>query len=209
MTLTAERGAKIDTWVYVVNNKRQQSLLGESDAVRLGIVKLDLKVSTEEVIGRVSYTLKPDPPSNGIVSGNETQEEINKRMKAMINQFPSVFTNVTGKFQGEPIKIQLKSDMSPVIQPPRRVPMYYRERLRQELEKMKEEDIIEGPTTIEEPGIFLSNLVITDKKGTDRIHVTLDCQAEKQSMLLMSLFLHLMSSGTTWAVVTIFLCLIR
>ena len=104
MTLTAERGAKIDTWVYVVNDKREQSLLGESDAVRLGIVKLDLKGSTEEVIGQVSYILKPDPPSNGIVSGNETQEEINKRMKTMINQFPLVFTEVTGKFQGEPLK---------------------------------------------------------------------------------------------------------
>ena len=182
VTLTAERGAKIDTWVYVVNDKREQSLLGESDAVRLGIVKLDLKGSTEEVIRRVSYIPKPDPPSIGIVSGNETQEEINKRMKAMISQFPSVFTDVTGKFQGEPIKIQLKLDTSPVIQPPCRVPMHYWERLRQELEKMKEEDIIEGPITIEEPGTFLSNLVITDKKGTDRIHVTLDCQAVNKAI---------------------------
>ena len=168
--------------MYVVNDKREQSLLGESDAVRLGVVKLDLKGSTEEVIGRVSYISKPDPPSNGIVSGNETQEEINKRMKAMISQFPSVFTDVTGKFQSEPIKIQLKLGMSPVIQPPHRVPMHYQERLRQELEKMKEEDIIEGPITIEEPGTFLSNLVITDKKGTDRIHVTLDCQTVNKAI---------------------------
>ena len=182
VTLTAERGAKIDTWVYVVNDKREQSLLGESDAVRIGIVKLDLKGSTEEVIGRVSYISKPNPPSNGIVSDNETQEEINKRMKAMINQFPSVFTDTTGKFQGEPIKIQLKLDMSPVIQPQCRVPLHYRERLRQELEKMKEQDIIEGPITIEEPGTFLSNLVITDKKATDRIRVTLDCQAVNKAI---------------------------
>ena len=54
MTLTAERGAKIDAWVYVVNDKREQSLIGESDAVRLGIMKSDLKGSTEEVMGRVS-----------------------------------------------------------------------------------------------------------------------------------------------------------
>ena len=100
----------------------------------------------------------------------------------MINQFPSVFTDVTGKFQGEPIKIQLKSDMSPVIQPPHRVPMHYWERLRQELEKMKEEDIMEGPITIEEPGTFLSNLVITDKKGTGRIRVTLDCQTVNKAI---------------------------
>ena len=97
-------------------------------------------------------------------------------MKALINKFPSVFTGVTGKFQGEPIKIQLKLDVAPVIQPPRRVSMHYRERLRQELRKMKEGDIIKGLITIEESGTFLSNFVIIDKKGTDRIGVTLDCQ---------------------------------
>ena len=58
-----------------------------------------------------------------------------------------------------------------------KVPMHYRERLRQELGKMKEANIIEGPITIEKPGTFLSNLVITDKKGTGRICVTFDCQA--------------------------------
>ena len=99
--------------------------LGESDAVRLGIVKLDLKGSTEEVKGQVSYLLKPNPPSSGIVSGNKTQEDIDKKMKPLISKFPSVFTEVAGKFQGEHIKIQLKSDVSPVIQPLRRVPIHY------------------------------------------------------------------------------------
>ena len=42
---------------------------------------------------------------------------------------------------------------------------------------MVSEDIIEGPIDMEEPGTFLSNLVITDKKDSDRIRVTLDCQA--------------------------------
>ena len=41
---------------------------------------------------------------------------------------------------------------------------------------MKKDDIIEGPISIERPGTFLSNLVITEKKGTDKIRVTLDCQ---------------------------------
>ena len=51
------------------------------------------------------------------------------------------------------------------------------DRLKSELNKISEEDIIEGPIDVEEPGTFISNLVITDKKGTDRIRVTLDCQA--------------------------------
>ena len=91
MTLTAERSPKIDTWVYAMDDKREQSLLAESDAIRLGTVKLDLKGSTEEVMRQVSY-----------------------------------------QFQGEPIRILLKSDASPVIQSPGRIPIPYRERLRTE-----------------------------------------------------------------------------
>ena len=45
--LTAERGATIDTWVYIVDDKREQSLLGEGADIRLGIVKLDLKGAIE------------------------------------------------------------------------------------------------------------------------------------------------------------------
>ena len=41
---------------------------------------------------------------------------------------------------------------------------------------MLEEDIIEGPIDVEEPGTFISNPVITDKKDQSRIRVTLDCQ---------------------------------
>lgn len=55
VNLTAERGAAIQTWIYVVDDAREQSLLGESDAVRLGIVKLDLKGAKEEIVQRVSY----------------------------------------------------------------------------------------------------------------------------------------------------------
>ena len=51
------------------------------------------------------------------------------------------------------------------------------DRLEVELEKISKEDIIEGPSDEEEPGTFISNLVITDKKGTDQIRVTLDCQS--------------------------------
>ena len=49
--------------------------------------------------------------------------------------------------------------------------------LEAELKKMVQDDIIEGPIDIEEPGTFLSNMVITYKKDTDRIRVTLDCQS--------------------------------
>lgn len=97
-------------------------------------------------------------------------------MKRLVEDFPKLFTDNTGKVKGPPIKIQIRKDAVPVIQPSRRIPLHYMERLKSELKLMKDQDIIEGPIDIEEPGTFISNLVITDKKDTDRIRVTLDCQ---------------------------------
>ena len=172
--LSAERGASIETWVYVVDDRKEQSLLGESDAVRLGIVRLDLKGSSEEVVSKVEYLRKTNINEGTDLTKNGTVEA---EMEKIRNEFSDVFTDTTGKVKGTPIKIQVREDAIPVIQPPRRIPLHYIDRLEAELEKMKHEDIIEGPLEIEEPGTFLSNLVITDKKDSDRIRVTLDCQA--------------------------------
>ena len=105
-------------------------------------------------------------------------------MTGIIADFSSIFSNKTGKFKGQPIKIHVNADAVPVIQPPRRIPLQYVAKLKEEIEKMVKEDIIEGPISIEEPGTFLSNLVITDKKNTDRIRVTLDCQAVNKEIYI-------------------------
>ena len=103
-------------------------------------------------------------------------------MQDIIKDFLSVFTDTTGRFRGEPIKIQVKPNAVPVIQAPRRIPLHYKKRAKAELEKMISEDIIEGPIDIEEPGTFLSNMVITDKKGTDKVRDTLNCQEVNKSI---------------------------
>ena len=179
--LTAERGAATETWIYVVDDKKEQSLLGEADAIALGIVTLDLKgspphKSDAEVINKIEYGQLSFEAPGEIVSGGETQAEIDKNMKQIMKDFPKLFSDSTGKVKGPPIKIQVRDDATPVIQPGRRIPLHYMEKLKSELERMKREDIIEGPIEIEVPGTFLSNIVITDKKDTGDIRVTLDCQ---------------------------------
>ena len=180
--LTAERGAVVETWIYVVDDKREQSLLGEADAIALGIVTLDLKGSANnqdktEQVNKIEYEKMSSSAPDEIISGGETQAEVDANMKRLITDFPDLFSDKTGKVKGPPIKIQIRKDAVPVIQPGRRIPLHYMDRLKSELEKMKQEDIIEGPVDIEEPGTFLSNLVITDKKDSNSIRVTLDCQA--------------------------------
>ena len=174
VTLTAQRGAKITTWVYVVDDPKEQSLLGEEDATRLGIVKLDVLGAQEEVVQQISFmqeTSSTTAPEH-ISTDGRSQSEIDLNMGNIIEQFPNVFSNSTGKFKGRPIKLHIKPDAVPVIQPPRRIPLHYVSRLKK-IDSMLKDDVIEGPISTEEPGTFLSNLVITDKKNTDRIRVTL------------------------------------
>ena len=130
--LTAERGASIKTWIYVVDDKRETSLLGEADAIGLGIVKLDLKGSASEVVRKIEYERSQSNPSE-VISGGETQLEIDANMKRLVKDLPKLFTDATGKVKGPPIKIQIRKDAFPVIQPSRRIPLHYMERLKSEL----------------------------------------------------------------------------
>ena len=50
--LTAEAGASINTWVYVVKDKKEQSIIGKNDGERLGIIKLNPQGATAEVVNR-------------------------------------------------------------------------------------------------------------------------------------------------------------
>ena len=168
VTLTAEKGASINTWVYVVNSQKETSLLGESDAVRLGIVAINLQgAETEVVIRKVEYIPKTSTPDDQAVSAGQTQSEIDRDMSKIKEKFSDVFSDKTGKFRGAQIRIQVEKDATPVIQPRRKIPLHYVDKLEEEIKKMIEEDIIEGPLDEEEKGTFISNLVIADRKDSD------------------------------------------
>ena len=85
-------------------------------------------------------------------------------MQQILEQFPELFSNNTRKFKGDPIEIHARPNVNPVVQPPWHIPLHYVDRLLAEIKKMVDEDIIEGPLETEEPGTYISNLVITDKK---------------------------------------------
>ena len=171
VTLTAEAGAQITTWVYVVKDRKERSLLGKSDGERLGIIQLNPRGALTEVVNRVSDIPKAEQLAV------DAFDEDPKQADLIFNEFPQLFSNHTGKFKGEPVRIHVKPDAKPVIQATRRIPMHYVNPLKKEIEQMLNDDIIEGPISIEEPGTFLSNLVIADKKDKHAIRVTLDCQA--------------------------------
>ena len=166
VTLTAEAGAQITTWVYVVKDRKERSLLGKSDGERLGIIQLNPRGALTEVVNRVSDIPKAEQLAV------DAFDEDPKQADLIFNEFPQLFSNHTGKFKGEPVRIHVKPDAKPVIQATRRIPMHYVNPLKKEIEQMLNDDIIEGPISIEEPGTFLSNLVIADKKDKCAIRVT-------------------------------------
>ena len=167
VTLKAENGASIQTWVYILRDEKEQSLLGEEDGVRLGIVTINLKGAHEEVM-RIS--------SKRIQSDSNTPPAVDAQK--IIKDFPKLFSNKTGRCTvGGPIPIQMKEPGKLQSKVPRyrRVPLHFAEKFDKEIDRMLKEDIIEGPIEVEEPGTHISNVVLTEKKGTEQVRVTLDC----------------------------------
>ena len=171
VTIKAEAGASIKTWAYIVKDKKEQSLLGKIDGERLGIISLNPEGAPVEVVNRISHITKTEQ-----LSSIDDEDKFPNAKELVVKQFPKLFSDKTGKFQGSPIKIHVKDDVTPVVQPARRIPLQYIDQTKIEIRKMLEEDIIEGPIDVEEPGTFISNPVITDRKDKSRIRVTLDCQ---------------------------------
>ena len=83
--LRAENGATIETWVYVLRDEKEQSLLGENDGVRLGIVTINLKGACEEV-RRITPVTKREVENKSMLDA-----------EAIIKDFPNLFSDRTGK----------------------------------------------------------------------------------------------------------------
>ena len=168
--LRAEAGAIITTFVYINDDANESSLLGKRDAQRLGIVKIDLRGEKAEV--KLQGEAEADPCRRlRQIKRNELAEErtkvnqdkVDDVMNKIVNEHKDVFGGI-GQYKGDPVQIQMAEDIKPVIQAPRRIPLHYMEPLKQHLEEMVLNDVIEGPLKEEEKGSWISNLVITDKK---------------------------------------------
>ena len=169
--LRAKAGATIITYVYINDDDTETSLLGKRDAQRLGIVKINLRGEEEEVqlegeaeadeCRRVKLTKK----SSLLKERTKVdQVTVDKAMSQILDEYSDIMSGEIGKYKGDPVKIQMEEGVTPVIQPPRRVPLHYVQPLKDHLEELKKEDVIEGPIQEEEEGSWISNLVITDKR---------------------------------------------
>ena len=94
--MKAENGASIDTWVYIVNSYKESSLLGESDAVRLGIVTINLKGASEEVtVQKVDFLTKSALSEQDPMPSKQFQRQIDDTMEAIKRKYKDVFSDST------------------------------------------------------------------------------------------------------------------
>ncbi|KAI4891972.1 hypothetical protein NFI96_009139, partial [Prochilodus magdalenae] len=97
------------------------------------------------------------------ISYSEAVRPHNSTVDSVVQRFPDVFKGLG--CLPYTYKIQLKEDAQPVIHAPRRIPAPLRERLKNELDRMCEMDVI---TKVEEPTEWVNSMVCVDKKNRNK-----------------------------------------
>ncbi|RXN11580.1 Retrovirus-related Pol poly from transposon [Labeo rohita] len=92
-----------------------------------------------------------------------------KEDKSIMEEYPDVSDGI-GLFPGE-CTIHLKPDATPVVYPPRRVPLALRGRLKEELQNMEKQGVIARVT---EPTDWVNALVVVEKPRTRKLRICLD-----------------------------------
>ena len=181
VTLRNQNGGEHGTKVYVVDGHLTEPLLGESDARALGILTIhsrgtvneDQRAQDVEVAGIIAGL------RNSGVSVKTRKEEIGELTVDEDSQIQHVVMKHSEVFEGigllKDVEVTMLGDpnVEPVAAPYRPVPLAYQARLSKHLQELREADKIEdvGP---EEHCTWISNVVITEKKNTGKIRMSVD-----------------------------------
>ena len=168
--LMATCGKHVDTLVYVVEGERQ-SLLRLKDGEALGII-----IITPEgqfTVRQLTAEVRTTPGPDSIVSGGQTQAEINEHMKIVMGKCQSLFKGI-GTAKVEPMPIQVDPEVKSVQQRQRPVAFQYKQLFKDHIEELQKEGVVSGPLNSKSARGWISN-VITHKNWNDKkIRVNLD-----------------------------------
>ena len=188
-TLVTERGAKTDSWIYIVAGTRPEPLLGDQDAEHLGIIQFNPKGrpatpdETENTVNHMSTGRTASIPAKlrqaGIpVSSPEIRtvhEPIDRSAaeKIAAQYTGTVLTDKVGSMRIRPVKLRYEADFKPT-QPPRYpVPFHYKDRLSTHLDKLRREGVIEDVDP-SQPIDCVLNIAISEKKTAGSIRMNID-----------------------------------
>ena len=148
---------------FVVTRDHTQPILGLATCLRLGFFDIP---SNDRHVLKV-HGVKTMTENDGSTLATE-----------MTQKHPKVFEGL-GRFQ-EPYKIKLRQDYKAVVQPVRRVPLPYKEKIEKELVRMEELGVI---SKVSEPTEFVNSFVVVKKKGTDEVRLCLDPRDLNKSIM--------------------------
>ena len=115
-----------------------------------------------EGVRKMKMEKKEEQVKEGVVSGGQTQAEIDREMEKLSEEFKDLFEGV-GEAKMDPIHIQVKEGTVPIAQKRRKVAYQYMDLLKKHLDELLEAGIIEGPLESADAADWVSNIVITAK----------------------------------------------
>ena len=188
-TLHSERGAKHDTTIYIVKGNHIQPLLGDTDAKALGILTIYPEGAPEKDtegntinINNVASNLQASgiPIKAEVEHAKEPDTEEQKRIDDILETYTDVFEGKGLMLDGE-VQFDVDTHIPPTSAPYRPVPLAYREKLSKHLQELRDQDKIEDvdPTT---HNTWISNVVITEKKDTEQIRMSIDMRAANKAL---------------------------
>ena len=128
----------VDFFSHIRKNPIFESLLGLTDGEALGIIYINPDSNNNETVMMMEAEVKTDVPKEGIVSGGQTQEEIEKAMKDIVDRHQKLFQGL-GRAKVDTVHIDIDETVKPVRQKRRPVAIHYRQKLKDHLEELKKE----------------------------------------------------------------------
>lgn len=92
---------------------------------------------------------------------------VNDRKTELMSKFPLCFTGI-GKLQDYRLKIPIDPEVTPVVQPLRRIAYHLREKLEKKLDELVQQDFIEK---VDAPSPWVSPVVVVPKRNDIRLCV--------------------------------------
>ena len=118
------------------------TVLGRSKCKLTAGAGATLETVSDNAVRRLSMFTKEKVTVEGVISGGQTQEQIDESIAELVKKFPKVFKGL-GRATGVPdIHIEVDDKIPPVQQKQRQVPFHYKDKLKNHLEELIKEGVV-------------------------------------------------------------------
>ena len=147
----------------LVNSTEIQPLLGRKACIEMKVI---MYTDNDELH-------KPNTGSAPVYSVDSTSEEVSSHAPLskddLLQRHQKAFTTNVGKMEGE-CCLRIDTEVDPVQNAPRRVPVALRDKLKETLDDLQQQDIIAAVTT---PTAWISSMVVVPK-ANGKLRICLD-----------------------------------